>query len=143
YFLAFLTAGFVYLYQHLDTAQTLGSPERRRTVFWTSVAGTVPVLITTLLSYVGATGFYWLGPLATIGWIGTSLYAIATEEFIATRVVVAELGTFFMVLLLFGNIFSGGALTSGFVSKSLIFAAFTTVGIFFIKNIIKSEEQKE
>ncbi|MES2953312.1 MAG: ATP-binding protein [Patescibacteria group bacterium] len=143
HFLVLLTIGFAYMHQHLDKATILGPTERRKGVFWTALLGTIPVMVSLFYTYAGYTNTYWLGPIAMIGWLGMSAYAIAREEVIALKVITAELGIFFIVFLLFGNIFAHGELTSGFISKALIFTAFTTVGIFFIRNIIKGEEQKE
>jgi signal transduction histidine kinase len=141
-FFVFLGLGFWYLYKnHIEKKDQHSRITTK--IFFTSLLGMIPIIVVTALSYAGYTQTYWLGPLAAISWIATSFYAITKHEFSLYKVIFAELGIFALIFLFFGNVFSPIDITSGVLSKIFIFVTFTGVGFFFIRNIIKSEEQKD
>ena len=143
YTIALMCTGFFIVYKNIDHVESLGPVRTRKATFWTLFITALPAVIISILTHFGHTEIYWLDPLTTIGWIGASYYALSHTEVFPVRIIFAEIGVLCVVFLLFGNIFSGGEFTTGFISKTLVFLAFTTVGIFFIRNIVKSEEQQE
>ncbi len=139
----FLTTAFVSLRKRLGFI--VGQDKKRRLyIFWTSFAGALPgVILVLVLSQLGYRSIYWITPTATLGWIFFSFYAIVRYHFLSVKIIAAEVLLLLLSAILFGNIFVTGHITPGSIGKIAVFTTFTTVGIFFIRDIIKNEDQKE
>ncbi len=142
-FFSYFGGGFYILYQKLKITVDPFTKNQLRYLFYGSGIGVIPATLAGIfLPMIGNFSLYWSAPLLTLGWVIFTSYAIVRYHVLSVRLVLAEISVFVMSGILFANIFVE-ELTLGAVSRFFVFLAFAIVGGFFIKNIVKNEEQKE
>ena len=113
-------------------------------ILYGTILGFMPaVTVEMLLPFAGYYGLYSIGPALALGWVAFLLYSIAKHRILNIRLAFAEVSVLVMSVILFANIFLSEEATFGILGRIGIFIAFGIVGAFFIRNIIKKEEQKE
>jgi len=111
-------------------------------MFWSMVVALIPAsIVNIILPRLGYQELNWFGPVSSLAWVSIFSYSIFRYRQMDVKAIAAEVFVLVMSIVLLGNVFIGATL--GAIGRSFIFLAFTLIGYFFIRSILKESEQKD
>jgi hypothetical protein len=107
FFFGFWSAALATVWQKYKNQVDTVLRKQTRAMFWAISAGIIPgSILNTMFPAIGIFGFFWVGLIATFGWVGIIAYSILKQNQMNVRMVTAELLIVGMILLMFIGFFA-------------------------------------
>jgi PAS domain S-box-containing protein len=148
FFLFFWGAGIYTLY----TKARAATATRRANLFsmlWGFLVAIIPAsLVNVILPRLGVFTFDWLGPVASVIWIGIITFSVIRFKQMNVRTVFSQILILSAILILFFNIFSAGIVNNfgsalEAIVKTGVFVSFIFVGRKLVTNIFNETKRKK
>ncbi len=143
-FFVFFILGYCVLLAIIQKTNDQKLKTRITYILYSAIVGIIPAVSFTIFipKLTESLELYWLGPIAALVWVSLTTYSIVKYGILSVRLIFTEISVFAMSGILFANVFID-ELAFGTLTRLMIFLAFATVGGFFIRNIVKNEQQRE
>jgi PAS domain S-box-containing protein len=144
----FFVVYFIYIFWRVTKGRrTIQEPRLHLAItyiWWSCILASAIVVGGAFLQpYLGAANLSWLGPIGAFVWMSLSFIAVIYLHNNDIRRPVIETIVLAISILLLVNVFLPLEISFQIPGKILVFGAFTIIGVFFIRNIMQAEKQKE
>jgi PAS domain S-box-containing protein len=137
-------AGFIILIQKTIKTTEAVMKKQVTSVLWSALLSVlIAYVVSIILPAVGVFRYFWMGPIFIINLVILASYALIRKQIFTIPMIVTQIAIMSANILLFIDIFAAQLGQFGVIGRVIIFGAFAAIGLFFIRKLTQTEQQKE